>query len=163
MTTPTFTRLDEARRGENPTVIGRLPSGWAVLGDTQFLPGYSILFADPVVESLNTIRGAARAQFLGDLVLLGDAILAATDALRINYSVLGNLLPILHGHAFPRYAWEAEGSRKSPVWLYPAEERDRPGFDLVRDAPLMKRIHDELQGVGAQVDERPYPWQCHVS
>lgn len=33
-------RIGSALRGENPTVLKRLPSGFAVIGDTQFLPGY---------------------------------------------------------------------------------------------------------------------------
>lgn len=46
-------RVELARRGTNDTVIGRLGSGWAVLGDVQFLPGYCLLLADPVVASLH--------------------------------------------------------------------------------------------------------------
>ena len=30
-----------------------MPSGWAVLGDTQILPGYSLLLPDLVVPDLN--------------------------------------------------------------------------------------------------------------
>ena len=31
-------RIGAAERGENPTVVLRMPSGIAVMGDTQFLP-----------------------------------------------------------------------------------------------------------------------------
>lgn len=154
-----FTRIDEARRGENPTVVARLSSGWVFLGDTQFLPGYCVLFADPVVESLNVISGTVRAQFLEEMALLGDAVQAVTGAFRINYSVLGNLLPILHAHVFPRYDWEPESSRLQPVWLYPKAQRDQPVFDLDRDAVVMGRIHDELVRRGAAVADLAYPWR----
>jgi hypothetical protein len=76
-------RVEQARRGENPTVICRVPSGWIVIGDKQFLPGYSLLLADPVVPSINDLDGEARAQFLRDMVILGDALLEVTGALRI--------------------------------------------------------------------------------
>ena len=46
-------RVALARGGRNPYVIARLPSGWAVMGDVQFLPGYCLLLADPVVPSIN--------------------------------------------------------------------------------------------------------------
>ena len=36
-------RISSARRGENPLVMARMPSGFAVIGDTQHLPGYSLL------------------------------------------------------------------------------------------------------------------------
>jgi hypothetical protein len=32
-------RIGSALRGENPTVLRRLEAGFAVIGDTQFLPG----------------------------------------------------------------------------------------------------------------------------
>ena len=33
-------RIGSAQRGENPTVLRHLDAGFAVIGDTQFLPGY---------------------------------------------------------------------------------------------------------------------------
>jgi hypothetical protein len=44
-------RVELARRGANDTVICRLPSGWAVVGDVQFLTGYCLLLADTVVPA----------------------------------------------------------------------------------------------------------------
>src|SRR6185295_15025824 len=67
-------RVAQARAGTNPYVIARLPSGWAVIGDVQFLPGYCLLLGDPVVSSLNDLSLEARGQFLQDMVRIGDAI-----------------------------------------------------------------------------------------
>jgi diadenosine tetraphosphate (Ap4A) HIT family hydrolase len=80
-------RVEGARQGTNATVICRLPSGWAVLGDVQFLPGYCLLLPDPVVGSLNDLDEAGRAAFLRDMARLGDAILRVTSAERINYEM----------------------------------------------------------------------------
>jgi diadenosine tetraphosphate (Ap4A) HIT family hydrolase len=118
-------RVGSARRGENPTVLRRLPSGFAVIGDTQFLPGYSLLLADPEVAHLSDLDLEARAQFLTDMSLLGEAVerVCADDGLvRVNYEILGNSLPFLHAHVFPRYAWEPDERRAHPVWLYPWED-----------------------------------------
>ena len=95
-------RVAAARAGTNPYVIAKLPSGWAVIGDVQFLPGYCLLLADPVVTSLNDLSIQARNQYLQDMVLIGDAILKATNSYRINYEILGNSEPELHAHIFPR-------------------------------------------------------------
>ena len=78
-------RVDAARRGANPTVICRMPSGWAVLGDHQFLAGYSLLLPDPVVDHLTDLDDASRAQYLTDMARIGDALHACTDTFRINY------------------------------------------------------------------------------
>jgi len=83
MTTLIHERVSLAQRGQNQTVIGRMASGWAVLGDAQFPRGYCLLLPDPVVGSINALEGAARAQFLSDMVAIGDALLALTGAYRI--------------------------------------------------------------------------------
>jgi diadenosine tetraphosphate (Ap4A) HIT family hydrolase len=111
-------RVAAAHRGENPYVIARLPTGWAVAGDRQVVHGYCLLLPDPVVPDLNALRGPARSQFLLDMVSLGDALLEVTGAQRINYEILGNLEPALHAHLFPRYDAEPEDLRRRPVWFY---------------------------------------------
>ena len=66
-------RVDLARRGQNPCVICRMPAGWLVIGDVQPLPGYCLLLADPVVESLNAMDRTQRIQYSLDMVEAGDA------------------------------------------------------------------------------------------
>ena len=73
-----------ARIGTNPTVICRVPSGWVALCNMQYLRGYTILLADPVVASINDLDRLQRAEYLGDMTLIGDALLEVTDAYRIN-------------------------------------------------------------------------------
>ncbi len=57
-------RVEAARKGENPTVLCRMESGWAVFGDVQVLNGYCLLLPDPVVPTLNDLDIAAREKFL---------------------------------------------------------------------------------------------------
>lgn len=58
-----------------------MASGWAVMGDVQFLPDYCLLLPDPVVPSLNDLSSEARATYLLDMARLGDALFEATGAL----------------------------------------------------------------------------------
>ena len=111
-------RVALARAGKHPSLICRMPSGWAVMGDVQFLPGYCLLLPDPVVPSLNDLLGETRAQFLHDFARLGDVVLKVTGALRINYEILGNVEPELHAHVFPRFTTEPDELRLKPVWFY---------------------------------------------
>jgi hypothetical protein len=39
-------RVGSALRGGNPLVMARMQSGFAVIGDTQHLPGRSLLLSD---------------------------------------------------------------------------------------------------------------------
>jgi diadenosine tetraphosphate (Ap4A) HIT family hydrolase len=139
-------RVLEAHRGENPTAICRMPSGWAVIGDQQFIPGYCLLLADPVVPDLNALTGSQRTQFMVDMALIGDALLQATEAYRINYEILGNTEPALHAHILPRYLTEPEDARKVPVWMGYSHDvfYSRP-FERQRDLELMDNIARFIQ------------------
>ena len=106
-----------ARRGD-PRVIARLPSGWAMLGERQFLYGYALLLPDPVVPGINSLTMKERAQFLTDMTRVGDALLKLTGARRINYAILGNREPALHAHVVPRYANEPLALRTQHPWAY---------------------------------------------
>jgi diadenosine tetraphosphate (Ap4A) HIT family hydrolase len=57
-----------------------------------------------------------RAQFLSDMARVGDAIIAATSALRINYAMFGNVEPALHAHVLPRFADEPTATRTAQPW-----------------------------------------------
>jgi diadenosine tetraphosphate (Ap4A) HIT family hydrolase len=115
-----------------------VPSGWVVLGDVQFLRGYSLLLPDPVVPDLNALSGTQRHQFLKDMAILGDALLQVTGADRINYEILGNSEAALHAHVFPRYANEPEDLRQKPAWFY--DWGKAPEFSLERDRSVMNEI-----------------------
>jgi len=118
MTTAIHRRVEQLRVGNDPTLIARLPSGWAVFGERQFLRGYALLLPDPVVADLNAFAGEVRAAFLADMVRLGDALLAETGALRINYAMFGNQEPALHVHLVPRYRDEAPNLATAHPWAY---------------------------------------------
>jgi diadenosine tetraphosphate (Ap4A) HIT family hydrolase len=133
-------RVEAARAGTNPTIICRVPSGWVALCDQQFLRGYCILLADPVVGSLNELDRAQRAEFMSDMAIVGDALLEVADAFRINYAILANTDPYLHAHIIPRYMAEPDEYRRNLPWSHPSREIDTLLIDLERDRPLMDEI-----------------------
>ncbi len=137
-----------ARAGDHPGAIGRARSGWFVMSDVQALAGHALLLPDPVVPSLNDLSGEARTSFLADMAALGDALLAATDAERINYAILGNVEPVLHAHVVPRYAWEPPAMRRGPVWNY--DQDAAPRFDPAVHGELRRRIAAELERRGRE-------------
>ncbi|MFJ5560529.1 diadenosine tetraphosphate hydrolase [Streptomyces sp. NPDC093250] len=149
-------RIGAALAGENPTVMRRLAAGFAVIGDVQFLPGYSVLLADdPGVGRLSDLPRGKRLSFLSDLDLLGEAVERACRRLdpafrRVNLEILGNTDPFLHAHVWPRFDWEPADRVVLPVWLYPhdrwSDERHRlgPRHDALRAA-----IGDELDRLRA--------------
>lgn len=143
-------RVEQARNGTNDKVICRMASGWAVMGDVQFLQGYCLLLPDPVVPSLNDLNAEARVTYLLDMARLGDAVLEATGALRVNYEILGNTEPELHCHIFPRYASEPEHRRKMPVWFY--DWKTATPYDEQAHGELRKRIAQLLNSPSHSVE-----------
>lgn len=119
-----------------------MPSGWAVMGDVQFLAGYCLLLPDPVVPDLNAMDMSQRQVFLTDMTRLGDAVLSVTGAVRINYEMLGNLEPALHAHVFPRFNDEAADLRTSPVWFY--DWKNAQQFTIDAHQNLLNKIKNEL-------------------
>jgi diadenosine tetraphosphate (Ap4A) HIT family hydrolase len=114
-------RVARIRAGLDPELIAPMPSGYAVLGKFQPAPirGACMLLPHDVVASPNDLAPAERVRFFADLVLLGDAILEATDAERVNYLVLCNQVPELHGHCVPRFASEDPSLRlRGPFEAY---------------------------------------------
>jgi diadenosine tetraphosphate (Ap4A) HIT family hydrolase len=137
-------RVEAARAGTNPTVVCRVSSGWVVLGDTQFLHGYSLLLPDPVVPDLNTLGREERTAYLYEMTIVGDALLEVTGAYRINYDILCNTEPALHAHICPRYLSEPEELRRGPPWVYSKRGINQIPFDAERDMELMDKLADAI-------------------
>lgn len=120
--------VEECRAGTMARCLGRMKSGWAVMGDPQVREAYCLLYPDPVVATLNDLKGDERSQFLADMATLGDAVLKVSGADRINYEILGNLEPALHAHVFPRWMSEPPEMRHKPIWFEDFEAAGK--FDM---------------------------------
>lgn len=130
-------------------VMARMRSGFAVIGDTQHLPGYSLLLCeDASVDHLTDLDRRHRGEFLYDLGLIGEAVQRACRQRlrRVNYEVLGNSMKWLHGHVHARYDWEPIDRAGQPVWCYPQEERFDAGvaYSEIAHGALRAAITREL-------------------
>jgi diadenosine tetraphosphate (Ap4A) HIT family hydrolase len=136
-------RVDLANNGKFPQAICRLKSGWVVMADTQPVEGYCILLSDPVAPDLNSLNEIQRTQYCLDMIRIGDAILKATGAFRINYETWGNVDPALHTHVVPRYMSEPDDKRRAPIcksYDIPAARK----FDLEKDGRFISKMRELL-------------------
>ena len=101
-------RVARIRAGDDPQLLAEMPSGYAILGKYQPAPirGCCMLLPHEAAASPNDLDERGRERFFADLVRIGDAILRVTGAERVNYLVLCNQVPELHGHCVPRFASE---------------------------------------------------------
>ncbi|MEU0894788.1 diadenosine tetraphosphate hydrolase [Streptomyces massasporeus] len=125
----------------------RLGSGFAAIGDAQFLPGYSVLLTDdPAVQRLSELPRSGRLAFLADMDRLGEAVERACRRMdsgfrRVNLEILGNADGFLHAHVWPRY----EELVRLPVWLYPRERWSEERYALgPRHDRLREAVGEEL-------------------
>lgn len=147
-------RIGSASRGENPTVLAELQSGYAVIGDVQFLPGYCVLLGkNPAATALAELPRAERVQFLADADLVATAVERACRRAdpafrRVNIEILGNADAFVHAHIWPRYEWEPPELAWRPVWLYDLANWRDPASQLghAQDA-LRAGIAHELRSL----------------
>ena len=137
-------RIEQARRGQHPGFIMETETGIAVLGDSQFFRGYSLLLCKTPATELHELPRDIKMKYLEEMSLLAQAVYNVTKCHKINYEMLGNQVHHLHFHIFPRYA--DEENLLQPVWLFQPQGADAEGFkmNIEHDASLIKELRAEL-------------------
>jgi diadenosine tetraphosphate (Ap4A) HIT family hydrolase len=153
---PFCQKLDDPAGWPAEDVVWRFPHSVAVLGPWQQYTGYCVLVARDHATELSQL-GPARAAFLDEMSLLAAAIEACFSPHKLNYELLGNQVPHLHWHLFPRYPTDPDGRR--PVWFAiedaetdPAEKR-RLETGAVARAEAAARLRDWLASRTAPAPE----------
>ena len=107
-------KVGEAREGRHAGLIAELDTGYAVLGDSQFFEGYSLLLCKTPATELHELPRATRLRYLEEMSQLAEAVALATGCDKLNYECLGNQVHHLHFHVFPRRGTDPDP--KAPVW-----------------------------------------------
>ena len=141
--------LDDLPAGE---VVWRFPHSVALLGTWQFYDGYCVLVSRHHARELSELPDDVRRAYLDEMCLLARAIERAFRPHKLNYELLGNQVPHLHWHLFPRSA--SDPARLSPVWLaLDAAERDEAERLRLQTGPrdrsnTVRLLHDSLHSLG---------------
>jgi diadenosine tetraphosphate (Ap4A) HIT family hydrolase len=96
-------------------VVWRFPHSVALLGMWQFYQGYCLLVSRRHATELNGLPIDQRRAYLDEMCLLAQAIQTCYRPHKLNYELLGNQVPHLHWHLFPRYLDDPD--RQTAVWL----------------------------------------------
>ncbi len=104
----------ELNRTDAANLVWQFPHSVAFVGPWQFYTGYCLLASRQHTTELSQL-GPDRAAFLGEMAFLAEAIEACFQPHKLNCELLGNVVPHLHWHIFPRAADEPD--RLQPVWL----------------------------------------------
>ena len=111
-------------------VVAEFPHSVAFLGPWQYYAGYCVLVARRHVAELHHLTDDERRAFVDDACRLSRAIEVEFRPHKLNVESLGNQVPHLHWHIFPRRADDPE--RLKAVWL----ALDRADRDLAERTQL---------------------------
>jgi diadenosine tetraphosphate (Ap4A) HIT family hydrolase len=129
--------------------VGQFSHSVVLLGPWQFYRAYCILVAKTHATELYLLPEPQRLGYFNDLCRLAQAVAAAFSPLKLNYELLGNQVPHLHWHLFPRYRTDPD--RLKPVWVaLDRAERDPADKDRLEGGPesnagTAARLRDALK------------------
>ena len=138
-------RIRMIQEGTNPYFVRELKTGYAVIGDHQRFPGYTLFLCKRHATELHQLEPTYRDQFLHEMALVAEAACRAFAPDKMNYELLGNGETHLHWHLFPRRAGDTPAP--GPVWMVPLDE-------LFADAnrPSEQALNEMKDKLGAQID-----------
>lgn len=118
--------------------IVELEHSRVVLNRDQFFPGYVLLFTRKHVTELFHLEPLERAGLIEEISAVAQALYDVFKPAKINYELLGNMVPHMHWHLVPRFASEPLWPR--PIWAEPHDEvglspdQYRQRIELIRKA-----------------------------
>lgn len=99
--------------------IAELEHSYLILNRDQFFPGYTLLFTKTHVPELFHLDREVRISHIEEVNRVAEALYTAFSPTKINYELLGNMVPHIHWHIVPRFDTEPLWPR--PIW---AEQHD---------------------------------------
>jgi len=116
--------------------IAELEHSFVVLNRDQFFPGYVLLFTKQHATELFHLDHAVRAALTEEVSMVAKALHSLFQPDKINYELLGNMVPHIHWHLVPRFVTDPLWPR--PIWAEPHSEQ-RLSDDQYRERIRMIR------------------------
>lgn len=137
MSTDCFFCTKLSRLNELPAedIVGQFTHSLALLGPWQYYHGYCILIARRHATELSQLNLDERYGFFDETCKLAWAIEVCFKPRKLNYELLGNQVPHLHWHLFPRRSDDPEMLK--PVWLaLDRAEQDENARRRLQNGPI---------------------------
>ena len=130
-------------------MVWQFPHSVALLGPWQRFTGCCILVSRTHASELSRLDEPDRRSYLDEMCLLARAIETAFAPRKMNYELLGNQVPHLHWHLFPRPQDDDDVLR--PVWFaVERAERDDAARSRLQTGPwpraeIAARLREQVQ------------------
>jgi diadenosine tetraphosphate (Ap4A) HIT family hydrolase len=90
-----------------------------MLNRDQFFPGYTFVFPREHVTELFHLDREIRSAVMEEVTAVAAALYHLFKPAKMNYELLGNMVPHMHWHLVPRFAADPLWPR--PIWSEPHE------------------------------------------
>ena len=91
------------------------------LNRDQFFPGYTFVFTREHVTELFHLENQVRQGVIEEVNQVAAALSQAYQPTKMNYELLGNMVPHMHWHLVPRFTDDPLWPR--PIWSEPHPEK----------------------------------------
>ena len=124
-----------------PYLIHEFENSYLFLGEHQFYRGYCVLVTKEHFKEMTDVPEGKREVLFKEMMIAHSAIEKAFNPKKMNMCSLGNVVPHVHWHFFPRYADDANFN--NPPWL------QMNLFETVKVTPeerseLIKKVKDNI-------------------
>jgi diadenosine tetraphosphate (Ap4A) HIT family hydrolase len=109
-------QIELIKANQHPRLIAELETGYAMLGPSQFFKGYTIFICKVDCPELHLLEKGYRVQMMEELAALSGSVFNAFKPRKLNYECLGNQVPHIHWHIFPRHFDDPHPL--IPVWQF---------------------------------------------
>jgi diadenosine tetraphosphate (Ap4A) HIT family hydrolase len=119
--------------------VAELRQCYVLLNGDQFFPGYTFVVARSHVTELFHLEPHARQTVMEEVSMVAAALYNLLKPAKINYELLGNMVPHMHWHLVPRFSSEPLWPR--PIWSEPHDPVIlKPGEYAERIASIKQHI-----------------------
>lgn len=101
--------------------IAELEHCHVILNRDQFFPGYTLVFAREHVTELFHLDRIVRGGMIEEVSRVAAALDRVYRPAKMNYELLGNMVPHMHWHLVPRFTADPLWPR--PIWSEPHDEK----------------------------------------
>lgn len=100
--------------------IAEFEHSYLILNRDQFFPGYCLLFSKSHQTELFHLDKTVRLGMMEEVNRAAAALAACFNPDKLNYELLGNMVPHIHWHLVPRFRHDPLWPR--PIWSEPHQE-----------------------------------------
>ena len=116
--------------------IAELEHCYVLLNRDQFFPGYSFVFTKEHVTELFHLDRATRQAVVEEVNLVAEVLDKTFEPTKMNYELLGNMVPHMHWHLVPRF--DSDPLWPKPIWAEPHEEVHLTAAEYAERIALIK-------------------------